>query len=144
PGGNGDAGAAGPDAAPPGADLGADGGPPNDGAPPPPPPNTTYDCNWGPPVITSLAPSTSPPGGLAINNVPQFVAFGFDDNRYADGMQWALDFIKSKQNPAGRGDHCTFDGTPARFSFFITSSVGDTTDALKALHARAYRDGNEV
>src|SRR3954466_3501731 len=23
-----------------------------------PPPNTTYDCNWGPPVFTKLAPST--------------------------------------------------------------------------------------
>jgi hypothetical protein len=111
---------------------------------PPTPPGTLYDCAWGPPVFTSLAPSTSPPGGLALDNVPQFVAFGFDDNRYEDGMQWALDTIKPKQNPPGRGDHCTFDGTPARFSFFITSMVDQTTAALEALHARAYRDGNEV
>ncbi len=103
-----------------------------------------YDCNWGPPAFTKLAPSTSPPGGLALTNVPQFVAFGFDDDRYEDGMQWALDTIKAKQNPAGRGDHCTFDGTAARVSFFITSKVGLTSAALKALHARAYQDGNEV
>jgi hypothetical protein len=76
--------------------------------------------------------------------VPQFVAFGFDDDRYEDGMQWALDTIKAKRNPAGRGDHCTFDGTQARVSFFITSKVGATSAALQALHARAYQDGNEV
>jgi hypothetical protein len=119
--------------------TGTDGNPP-----PPPPPNGLYDCDWGPPAIKSLAASTSPPGGLALSNVPQFVAFGFDDNRYEDGMQWALDLIKSKQNPAGRGEHCTFDGTPARFTFFVTSQVGDTRDTLKALHARAYQEGNEV
>jgi Polysaccharide deacetylase len=141
---------AGPGPGTPPGDLGADGGPgrpEDDGGmppPPPPPPKTIYDCNWGPPAITSLAPSTSPPGGLAVNNVPQLVAFGFDDNTYEDGMKWALDFIQPKKNPAGRGEHCTFDGTPARFSFYITSHVDQTSDGLKAQHARAYKDGNEV
>lgn len=120
-------------------DPGTDSGPPG-----PPPPNGTYDCNWGPPVITSLAPSTSPPGGLALTNVPQFVTFGFDDNRYDDGLEWALDLFKSKQNPAGRGEHCTFDGTPARATFYVTSVVADPQPALAALHYRAYTDGNEV
>jgi len=110
----------------------------------PPPPDGTYDCNWGAPVFTKLAPSTSPPGGLALTNVPQFIAFGFDDNRYPDGMQWALDLIKPKKNPAGRGEHCTFDGLPARFTFYVTSVVADSNAALAALHKRAYTDGNEV
>jgi hypothetical protein len=105
---------------------------------------SSYDCSWAPPVFTNLPPSSSPPGGLAVTNVPQFVAFGFDDNRYADGVQWALDTIKPKMNPPGRGDHCTFDGTPARVSFLMQSLVSDTSPALAALHYRAYTDGNEV
>ena len=79
-----------------------------------------------------------------MTNVPQFIAIGFDDNRYDDGMQWALDMIKPKVNPAGRGDHCTFDGTPARVSFFIESLVSEVRPTLAALHLRAYTDGNEV
>jgi hypothetical protein len=101
------------------------------------------NCNWGPPVFTNLDPSQLPPGGLAVENVPQFVSIGFDDNAFEDGMQWVLDLFKSKQNPAGTGNHCTFDGTPARVSFYINSHVGITSDALKALHARVYTDGHE-
>jgi len=59
-------------------------------------------------------------------------------------MQWILDFMKSKVNPRGSGNRCTFDGTPARVTFFINSHVGITSDALKALHGRAYRDGHEA
>lgn len=103
-----------------------------------------YDCDWGPPKYTKLAPSTNPPGGLAVNNVPQFVSIGFDDNAFLDGMQWALDMLKSKMNPKGSGNHCTFDGTPARVSFFINSHVGITPPDLQALHARVYTDGHEA
>lgn len=102
-----------------------------------------YDCNWGAPVFSQLDPSQLPPGGLAVDNVPQFVSIGFDDNAFEDGLQWALDLLKSKQNPAGKGNHCTFDGTPARVTFFINSHVGITTDALKAQHARVYAEGHE-
>jgi hypothetical protein len=105
---------------------------------------SVYDCAWGAPRFAKLAPSTAPPGGLALANVPQFIAIGFDDNAYEDGMKWILDFMKSKTNPRGSGNHCTFDGTPARVSFFINSHVGITSDALKALHARAYQEGHEA
>jgi hypothetical protein len=104
---------------------------------------TPYTCDWGAPRFNKLAPSTAPPGGLAIDNVPLLVGIGFDDNAYEDGMQWILDFMKSKMNPKGRGDACTFDGTPARVTFFINSHVGITTDVLKGLHGRAYREGHE-
>jgi hypothetical protein len=136
---------------PPASDLGmrsrdggaSDGGTADDGGGPPPP-VSPYDCNWGPPVFTSLAPSTSPPGGLDLTNVPQFVAFAFDDNRYEDGLQWALDLIQTKKNPKGNGNHCTFDDTPARFTFFIYSNLNNNTQRLSSLHLRAYTDGNEV
>jgi len=101
-------------------------------------------CGWGAPVFSTMAPSTMPPGGLDIENVPQFVSIGFDDNAYEDGMQWILDFMKSKVNPGAGGNPCNFDGAPARATFFINSHVGITPDALKALHGRAYSDGHEV
>jgi hypothetical protein len=108
------------------------------------PVTSVYDCDWGPPRNTRLAPSPMPPGGLAVENVPQFVSIGFDDNAFEDGMQWILDFMKAKTNPAGHGNHCTFDGTPARLSFFINSHVGITPAGLKAQHGRAFREGHEV
>lgn len=103
-----------------------------------------YTCDWGAPVFTALDPSTAPPGGLALENTPQFVSIGFDDDAFEDGMRWILDYMKTKKNPAGKGNPCTFDGTAARVSFFINSHVGITTDALKAQHARAWTDGHEV
>jgi hypothetical protein len=103
-----------------------------------------YDCSWGPARFTKLGPSTAPPGGLALSNVPLLVSVGFDDNAYEDGMQWILDFMKAKVNPKGSGNHCTFDGTPARVTFFINSHVGITSHALEGLHARAYREGHEA
>ena len=103
-----------------------------------------YDCDFGEPVFDSLAPSTNPPGGLAVENVPQFIAIGWDDNRFESGIEWSLDLIKNKKNPAGKGNKCTFDGSPARFSYYVISSVDDTTDGIKKLHKRMYTDGNEV
>jgi hypothetical protein len=108
-------------------------------------PVNVYPCDRGAPVITKLAPSTSPPGGLAIDNVPQFISFGWDDNAYTDGMTWILEFMKSKMNPAGRGNPCTFDGSPARSTFFNNSHVGVMTDpGIQDAHLRAYREGHEA
>ena len=90
-------------------------------------------------------PLDRPPGGLAVDNVPLFVSLGFDDNAYPDGMQWILDVMKSRVNPAGRGNPCTFDGAPARASFFNNSHVGEMTEpGIKDAHQRAYRDGHEA
>jgi hypothetical protein len=105
----------------------------------------TYDCNWGPPVITQLDASLTPPGGLAVGNVPQFVALGFDDDLYVDGIQWATDFAKSLGNQPGTGNHCTFDGTPVRFTFFVSSFTQQMTEAERpATLTQAYQDGHEL
>jgi hypothetical protein len=111
----------------------------------PPMPVNVYPCDRGAPVITTLAPSTKPPGGLAVDNVPQFISLGWDDNAYTDGMTWILDFMKSKMNPGGRGNACTFDGSPARSTFFNNSHVGVMTDpGIQDAHLRAYREGHEA
>jgi hypothetical protein len=95
-------------------------------------------------VLTRLDSSLSPPGGLAVDNVPQFVSIGFDDNAYEDGMRWALDLLQPKRNPVGAGNKCTFDDTPARVTFFINSHVGTTSAQLMGLHARVFQDGHEA
>ena len=103
----------------------------------------------------NVAPAVNPPGGLAVDKCPMFIAFGFDDNGYPDGINWAADFLKSKKNPAGNGNPSTFDGTPLHASFFITSGyctdslmAGDGTHfkAIDVLNSwkRLYTDGNDI
>jgi hypothetical protein len=80
--------------------------------------------------------SSSPPGGLTVGRVPQFVALTFDDLAYSGiegstgggmaivdgGVQWAASELTANlTNPAGNGNAATYDGTPVRASFFGSS-----------------------
>ena len=101
--------------------------------------------------------SQSPPGGLTPNKVPMFVSIGFDDNGISGlagsggtgGLNWFLDFSRSKYNPAGSSNPSTYDGTPARVTFFNTSSyqeqwkTDDPVYVKRAWH-RAMTDGHEI
>lgn len=101
-----------------------------------------------------MAPSNMPPGNIAPENAPMFVMFGFDDNRWADGMNWITNYMKDKVNPAGNGNPATFDGVPARATFFMASgaitpeqlvggdlqSVDDVINSWK----KAYTEGHEI
>src|SRR5262249_20351620 len=44
--------------------------------------------------------------------VPQLVSFGFDDNAYADGIEWALTMMRRRKHA---------DDTPLYASFFVTA-----------------------
>ena len=88
--------------------------------------------------------SKSPPNGLATSRVPQFVNIGFDDNGYADGMTWIADFLRDKKNPAGNNNPGTFDGTPARVVFYMTTYYGADDKAVKNSWIQAYKDGHEI
>lgn len=93
-----------------------------------------------------VAASFNPPGGLPPSRVPQFVCFGWDDNGLADGMNWVLDELKARKNPAGRGNSATFDGSPLLNSFYMKGLV-ETVDEPQAVHAswkRAYAEGHEI
>ncbi|MBN1983137.1 MAG: polysaccharide deacetylase family protein [Chitinivibrionales bacterium] len=87
----------------------------------------------------NFKPSQKPPGGLDAKKVPQFITLGWDDNGFADAMNWILDYMKSKKNP---------NGTPLKCTFYITALYGaDTTEASKAVKAswkRAYNEGHEI
>jgi peptidoglycan/xylan/chitin deacetylase (PgdA/CDA1 family) len=102
--------------------------------------------------------SSLPPGSLAVNAVPQFVSIGFDDNYFPHGMKWFLDFIHDKKNPsphALRANSATYDGAPARVSFFVNTNnavdintpdpkLKGAADSLVAVFKEALADGHEI
>ncbi|HXI57984.1 MAG TPA: polysaccharide deacetylase family protein, partial [Polyangia bacterium] len=79
--------------------------------------------------VDNVAPSIDPPGGLAAGKVPMFVVLGFDDNGYADGINWVLDNLHSRKNA---------DGTAARATFFI--SAGFASDFFNAAGGQSEAD----
>jgi hypothetical protein len=97
------------------------------------------------PLCDFMAPSFKPPGGLAPAQVPQFIVLGIDDKRYVDGMEWMLDQLEARHNPAGHGNARTHDGQPLHVSFYFTSSFLDSGGSpLLAQWQRAVADGHEV
>jgi hypothetical protein len=70
-------------------------------------------------MAANVAPSRVHPGNFTVDQTPQFVCLGSDDNYYPGGLNWIVKLIEAKTNPtespvvAG-----TFDGTPATMSFY--------------------------
>jgi hypothetical protein len=96
-------------------------------------------------VCDFMKPSFRPPGGLSPAEVPQFIVIGIDDNRYVDGMEFVLDQLEARHNPAGSGNPRTYDGRPLRASFFFMSAALETGGPeLLAQWQRAVADGHEV
>jgi hypothetical protein len=103
-----------------------------------------------------IAPSGQPPMGLAPRDVPQLFSIGFDDNSRAGsedgrdgGVHWALEMMRGRTNPVGRGQAATFDGAPARLSFYVASSfLESSTLQSPAALERAWRtaadEGHEI
>jgi len=90
-----------------------------------------------------------PPGNLAIDNVPQFVVIGFDDNTTVEGISWALDLFSSRRNPAGLGNSATFDSTGARASFYMNTKGfhqgnSPNPNGLIAATRELYKQGHEI
>lgn len=90
-----------------------------------------------------LAPSPRPPAGLKPAQVPQFVMIGFDDNPQAGPIDWLVDFLDAKRNPAGTGQAATCDGAPVRVTFFSNGTYWNDA-ALVAAHRRALAAGHEL
>jgi len=90
-----------------------------------------------------LAPSGRPPAGLKVAEVPQFVLLGFDDNPKADPVNWVVDYLAAKRNPAGAGQAATFDGAPVRMIFFSNGRYWNDRVTVAA-HRRALAAGHEI
>ena len=93
--------------------------------------------------------ATSPkiPGNLSPDQTPQFVCIGFDDNYYAEGMTWILDFLRNLRNPVGKSNPSTFDDTPVRVSFFNNTNNSEKVvpgTPLANTYIAAYNDGHEI
>ena len=71
-----------------------------------------------------LEPTHIPPAGLDSAKIPQLICLGFDDNRFADGVNWVKDvLLKDRVNPQGAGNKATFDGTPCVATFYVISNA---------------------
>lgn len=91
---------------------------------------------------------------IALEQVPLFISFGFDDNGIADtanngGATWIRNYLKDKTNPAGTGNEATFDGTPMRASFYMTGKYArqwtyESQTLVKAVWQDLYADGHEI
>jgi hypothetical protein len=66
----------------------------------------------------NMPASINPPGGLQPSRVPMFVMFGFDDNAYADGMNWVVSSLFANRKNR--------DGSPARATFFLIGGAATT------------------
>ncbi|MGM0462996.1 MAG: T9SS type A sorting domain-containing protein [Fibrobacterota bacterium] len=68
--------------------------------------------------------SNEPPGGLEPENIPMFISFGFDDNRYKDGVDWVVEeLFAGRYNNDGQNNPATFDGTPMVGSFYVIANA---------------------
>ena len=105
-----------------------------------------------------LPPSPCPPGGLAPEQVPQFVIFGNDDNGYAGlddsgarlpgagGTAWFVDLFDRGTNPRGRGNPDTFDGRRPHFSLMGLGRyiAGDRAAACRRAWRMAFEKGHDI
>lgn len=80
----------------------------------------------------SREPSQEPPMGLSVEEVPMFVAIGFDDNAYSEGLKWIDEYSKDLKNS---------DGTPVKFSFF---NAGKYSDSAGEEWYNLYKNGHEI
>ena len=83
----------------------------------------------------------TPPGGLAVKNVPQFIVIGADDCGDAEMVRWIMNYVNSKTNPKGSGNKATFDGLPIKMSFYVN---GKYSEDAGAAWKEAYLAGNEI
>lgn len=75
-------------------------------------------------AFDNLDPATTPPAGLDTAKVPLFISLGFDDNKYADGVDWVRDtLLKGRFNHEGAGNRATYDGTPMAVDFFVIGNA---------------------
>ena len=105
-----------------------------------------------------IEPSIYPPGGLDVKKVPLFVVFGDDDNGYsgldaqgniiknAAGTAWLVDMFSGINNPAGRGNSKTFDGSQVHFSLMGLSEYVTWENRVECKKAwrMAYEQGHEI
>jgi hypothetical protein len=92
----------------------------------------------------NVPPSPNPPGGLKPEQVPMFVSFGFDDNPYSEGMNWAVSAFSAHTNPDGKKNAATFDGSPVRATFYHSSTYTAAAGSWKAAYNAGFETGDHT
>ena len=91
------------------------------------------------PIVKSI------PGGLSREKTPVFLSIGSDDNFNSKGVNWFVnDLLAGKTNPAGTGNPATFDGLPARMSFYIMGELETYGPQVASAIRNAYDQGHEL
>jgi hypothetical protein len=96
----------------------------------------------------NVLPSQDPPCGLQPNQVPQFVAIGFDDNAYSGldgsngtgGFSWATQMARARHNPDGSQVHISFYFT----TIYMDQWQSESPTFVKRAWRTALTDGNEI
>jgi hypothetical protein len=101
--------------------------------------------------------SPRPPGNLAVEQVPQFVHFGFDDigisgrpdSGTSGGLRFVNELFAEKRNPPGSGNPRTYDGSPVHFSLYVVTryienAETDSPEHVKREWRRAVEAGHEI
>ena len=92
-----------------------------------------------------LVPARVPPAGLLPANVPQFVLFGSDDNWMPEGVDWFVNTLYAgKTNPVGASNSATYDGTPAKGTFYAMGELEGYGIEIRDALRNAYTSGHEI
>ena len=105
-----------------------------------------------PPTGPGVPWSREPPGDRPPSAIPQLVAITFDDNfglahpAAVGGVNYIVDFLRDKHNPAGVGSADDFDGAPAHVTFYHTSIyvVDDSTTVLGGKYGEDHNGRNRA
>ncbi len=81
--------------------------------------------------------------GFDAEELPQFVAFTFDDNWVVDRIHWANQLYSPLVNPPGNGVANNYDGTPVRTTFFSNSVYLDQ-NGVPEVWRESFDDGHEI
>ena len=101
-----------------------------------------FTCTVFSQKVTNHAPDTLPPANLSLQNTPQFIFIGSDDQWNYEGLDNVLNMVKDYKNPQGTGQKATFDGKPVRFSFY--SRTSKKKPEWMGLLQQAFNQGHEI
>lgn len=90
-----------------------------------------FAVNDGYDYSVNVKPSATPP----VENPPQLIVIGSDDNTSAHGMKWLTDFLETKKHS---------DGSKLRISYYSNVQYWEDDSALVAEHVRAQSLGYEI
>ncbi|MCL2845467.1 MAG: polysaccharide deacetylase family protein [Chitinivibrionia bacterium] len=105
----------------------------------------------------NVAASTSAPGGIEREQVPQFIVIGSDDNTNADAMRWMVGVMEGRRHDGTTFSATNHDGSKRRMSFYVNTAAGTNGGAnptsstawannedLKNSVVEAYRAGHSI